>query len=75
MSAKELKYSENARSSILAGVKNIFDKKPPKVTTIAGADPINAFAQVPTLGTYYDYYGRQFFLSLRAKLGDLGLGL
>ena len=57
--------------SFLVGVANLFDKKPPRVTTIGGADPISTFAQVPLLGSYYDYYGRRMFVSFRAKLGDM----
>ncbi len=52
--------------SFLFGVSNLFDKKPPLVSTVA--DPIGAFAQVATNGSYYDYYGRRFFVSVKAKL-------
>ena len=51
--------------TFLVGVSNLFDKKPPQVSTVG--TPISAFAQVPTLGTYYDYYGRRFFVSAKAK--------
>jgi iron complex outermembrane recepter protein len=51
--------------SFLVGVANLFDKKPPLVSTVG--TPISAFAQVPTLGSYYDYYGRRFFVSAKAK--------
>jgi len=56
--------------SVLVGMANIFNKKPPLVSTVGA--PISAFAQVPTLGTYYDYLGRRLFVTARAKLGKLG---
>jgi iron complex outermembrane receptor protein len=58
------------RYSFLFGVSNLFDKKPPQVSTVGA--PINAFAQVPLLASYYDYYGRRMFVSVRTKLGNLG---
>jgi iron complex outermembrane receptor protein len=51
--------------TFLFGVSNLFDKKPPLVSTVG--TPISAFAQVPLLGSYYDYYGRRFFVSAKAK--------
>ena len=51
--------------SFLIGVSNLFDKKPPLVSTVGS--PISAFAQVPLLGSYYDYYGRRFFVNAKAK--------
>jgi iron complex outermembrane receptor protein len=51
--------------NFLLGISNLFDKKPPLVSTVAA--PITPFAQVPLLGSYYDYYGRRFFVSARAK--------
>jgi iron complex outermembrane receptor protein len=51
--------------NFLLGISNLFDKKPPLVSTVAA--PIDTFAQVPLLGSYYDYYGRRFFASARAK--------
>ena len=56
--------------SFLVGVSNLFDKKPPLVSTVG--TPITAFAQVPLLASYYDYIGRRLFVSARLKLGDLG---
>ncbi|MFL6795760.1 MAG: TonB-dependent receptor domain-containing protein [Sphingomicrobium sp.] len=58
--------------SFTVGVANIFNKKPPTISTVGG--PINTFAQVPLLGSYYDYIGRRVFVTARAKLGDM-LGL
>ncbi|HET9398602.1 MAG TPA: TonB-dependent receptor, partial [Sphingomicrobium sp.] len=49
--------------SFLFGVSNLFDKKPPLVSTVG--TPIGSFAQVPLLGSYYDYYGRRFFVSAK----------
>jgi iron complex outermembrane receptor protein len=57
--------------SLLVGVANLFDKKPPLVSTVG--TPITAFAQVPLLGSYYDYQGRRFFVSANVKFGGLGL--
>lgn len=53
------------RYSFLMGISNLFDKNPPLVSTVAS--PISPFAQVPLLGSYYDYYGRRFFVQARAK--------
>jgi iron complex outermembrane receptor protein len=50
--------------SFLIGVSNLFDKKPPLVSTVG--TPIGNFGQVPTLASYYDYLGRRFFASVRA---------
>jgi outer membrane receptor protein involved in Fe transport len=55
--------------SFLFGVSNLFDKKPPAVSNFGA--PISAFAQVPLLGTYYDYYGRRFFVSAKVALPNL----
>jgi iron complex outermembrane receptor protein len=60
--------------SFTLGVANIFNKKPPLVSTVGSAITGGAFAQVPLLGSYYDYIGRRVFVTARAKLGDL-LGL
>ena len=53
--------------SFLFGVSNLFDKKPPLVSTVGSPITGGAFAQVPLLGSYYDYYGRRFFVSANAK--------
>ena len=66
----EIQATENY--SFLIGVANMFDKKPPRVSTVGA--PISAFGQVPLLGSYYDYYGRRMFVSFKARLGDM-LGL
>jgi iron complex outermembrane receptor protein len=55
--------------SFLVGMSNIFDKKPPLVSTVGA--PISTFAQVPLLGTYYDYFGRRVFVSVRAALPNM----
>jgi iron complex outermembrane receptor protein len=56
------------RYSFLFGVANLFDKKPPRVSNVGA--PISAFANVPLLGSYYDYIGRRMFVQVRAKLGQ-----
>ena len=50
--------------TFLFGVSNLFDKKPPRVSTVG--TPIAAFGQAPLLGSYYDYYGRRLFVSAKA---------
>jgi len=55
--------------SFLLGVSNLFDKKPPFVSTVGA--PISTFAQVPLLGTYYDYFGRRIFVSFKTNLPNL----
>ena len=52
--------------TFLLGVSNLFDKKPPLVSAF-GTSHLSGFAQVPLLGSYYDYYGRRFFVSAKAK--------
>jgi iron complex outermembrane receptor protein len=52
--------------SFLFGIANLFDKEPPLVSTVG--TPISAFAQVPLLGSYYDYLGRRFFVSIKAAM-------
>jgi hypothetical protein len=47
-------------------MSNIFDKKPPFVSTVG--TPISSFGQVPLLGSYYDYFGRRIFVSVKTKL-------
>lgn len=66
-------FDAGERYTFLVGVSNLFDKKPPLVSTVG--TPINAFAQVPLLATYYAplYYGRRLFVTARVKLGGLGL--
>ena len=60
--------------SFTIGVANLFNRKPPLVSTVGSPITGGAFAQVPLLGSYYDYIGRRVFVTARAKLGDL-LGL
>jgi iron complex outermembrane receptor protein len=60
--------------SFTIGVANIFNKKPPLVSTVGSPITGGAFGQVPLLGSYYDYIGRRVFVTARAKLGGL-LGL
>ena len=55
--------------SFLIGVSNIFDKKPPRVSTVG--NPFQVFAGVPLAGTYFDYFGRRVFVSVRANLPNL----
>ncbi|HEX6741459.1 MAG TPA: TonB-dependent receptor, partial [Sphingomicrobium sp.] len=68
----ELQATKNF--SFTVGVANLFNKKPPTVSTVGSPITGGAFAQVPLLGSYYDYIGRRIFVTARAKLGDM-LGL
>ncbi|HEY7809047.1 MAG TPA: TonB-dependent receptor [Allosphingosinicella sp.] len=54
----------NDKFTFLVGVSNLFDKKPPRISTVGS--PISGFGQVPTVASYYDYLGRRFFASVRA---------
>jgi len=58
----------NRDFSFLFGVSNLFDKKPPLISTVG--TPIATFAQVPQLATYYQqgWFGRRFFISAKANL-------
>jgi iron complex outermembrane receptor protein len=69
-----VEFQATKNFSFTLGVANIFNKKPPTVSTVGSPITGGAFAQVPLLGSYYDYIGRRVFVTARAKLGDL-LGL
>jgi iron complex outermembrane receptor protein len=51
--------------TFLVGVSNLFNKKPPPVSLVAAS--MTPFAQVPLLGSYYDYYGRRLFVSAKTR--------
>ena len=55
--------------SFLIGMSNIFDKKPPLVSNFGAA--ISSFGNVPLNGSYYDYFGRRVFVSVRTALPNL----
>ena len=56
---------EKGPISVTAGVRNIFDKQPPKITS---GDPlVNTTANVP-LQSAFDFRGRTYFVNLRANL-------
>ncbi|MEO8547912.1 MAG: TonB-dependent receptor [Sphingomicrobium sp.] len=56
---------EDGPFSITGGVRNVFDKKPPKITA---QDPfVNTIANVP-LQAGYDMSGRTYFVNVRAKI-------
>ncbi len=69
-----VEFQATKNFTFTVGVANLFDKKPPLVSTVGSPITGGAFAQVPLLGSYYDYIGRRVFVTARAKLGDL-LGL
>jgi iron complex outermembrane receptor protein len=50
------------------GVANLFNQKPPRVSTVFNGG-INVLGQVPVFASQYDYLGRRFFMNVRAKLG------
>jgi iron complex outermembrane recepter protein len=60
-----LRYEPNNRYSLTAGIRNLFDKKPPKITA---EDPfVNTIANVP-LQSGWDFRGRTFFINAQAKV-------
>ena len=67
-----LEFQATKNFSFIVGVANIFNKKPPAISTVGSQ--IQSFGQTALLGSYYDYIGRRVFVTARAKLGDL-LGL
>jgi iron complex outermembrane receptor protein len=69
-----VEFQATKNFSFIVGVANIFDKKPPAVSTVGSPITGGNFGQAPLLGSYYDYIGRRVFVTARAKLGDL-LGL
>jgi len=69
-----LEFQAAKNFTFTVGVANLFNKKPPLISTVGDPTTGGAFAQVPLLGSYYDYIGRRVFVTARAKLGDL-LGL
>ena len=48
------------------GMANIFDKKPPRVSTVFNGG-ISVIGQVPIFGSQYDYLGRRVFASVRGS--------
>ena len=56
---------EKGRYSLTAGIRNLFDKDPPKIT--AGDPLVNTVSNVP-LQSGWDFRGRTFFLNARAKV-------
>ena len=60
-----LRFEPSDRYSLTLGVRNIFDKKPPKITA---EDPfVNTIANVP-LQAGFDTRGRTFFINAQAKI-------
>ncbi|HET6943030.1 MAG TPA: TonB-dependent receptor [Sphingomicrobium sp.] len=60
-----LRFEPNDRYSLTAGVRNLFDKKPPKITA---EDPfVNTISNVP-LQSAWDFRGRTFFINAQAKI-------
>ena len=59
----------HSEMSFLGGVANLFNRKPPLVSTVGA--PISTFGQVPLNGTYYDYLGRRVFMSVKTSLPNL----
>ena len=58
------RYEED-RYSITGGIRNVFDKKPPK---ISAEDPfVNTIGNAP-LQSGFDLRGRTFFINVRAKV-------
>ena len=60
-----LRFEPNNRYSLTAGIRNVFDKRPPKITA---EDPfVNTIANVPLQGNF-DVRGRTFFINAQAKI-------
>jgi outer membrane receptor protein involved in Fe transport len=60
-----LRFEPSNRYSITLGIRNVFDKKPPK---ISAEDPnVNTIANVP-LQSGWDFRGRTFFVNAQAKI-------
>jgi len=56
---------ETERYSLTAGIRNLFDKDPPKISSL---DPfVNTTSNVPLQGGF-DPYGRTFFINAQAKI-------
>ena len=51
---------------ITLGAAKIFDKKPPRVSTVFNGG-IAVLGQVPVFGSQYDYLGRRLFLNVRGN--------
>ena len=59
-----LRFEPSNRYSLTLGVRNVFDKNPPKITA---EDPfVNTIANVP-LQSAWDFRGRTFFINAQAK--------
>ena len=60
-----LRFEPSNRYSLTLGIRNVFDKKPPKITA---EDPfVNTIANVP-LQSGFDIRGRTFFVNAQAKI-------
>lgn len=60
-----LRFEPSNRYSLTLGIRNVFDKKPPKITA---EDPfVNTIANVP-LQSGWDFRGRTFFVNAQAKI-------
>jgi outer membrane receptor protein involved in Fe transport len=60
-----LRFEPSNRYSLTLGIRNVFDKKPPKITA---EDPfVNTISNVPLQGNF-DVRGRTFFVNAQAKI-------
>ena len=60
-----VRFEPSNRYSLTLGVRNVFDKNPPKITA---EDPfVNTIANVP-LQSAWDFRGRTFFVNAQAKI-------
>ncbi|QNP45208.1 TonB-dependent receptor [Sphingomonas sediminicola] len=60
-----IRFEPSNRYSLTLGVRNVFDRKPPKITS---EDPfVNTIANVP-LQAGFDVRGRTFFVNAQAKI-------
>lgn len=66
-----IRYETDA-FGITFGARNLFDKDPPKITTLNPL--VNTVSNVPIQGGY-DFRGRTFFVNVRAGLDKIGQSL
>jgi iron complex outermembrane receptor protein len=55
------------RFDVTAGVRNIFDTPPPRVSRLSSQTGGNIGDGVALLGSQYDFFGRRFFMNVKAK--------
>jgi iron complex outermembrane receptor protein len=59
---------DTGKWSVTAGIRNIFDKKPPQVSNAAGVDASGLIGNTIIDASQYDWYGRTFFIRAKYSL-------